>query len=240
MMLIDPAINDGYEKHAAGNSWKEKKETWFDFRIGMKNWIDVDPPGKEDQMIANVRAGDVGQSAVHRAHFLDELVKLIPDGVAKFGKRLEELEVQGEKMKMFFNDGSSAVADAVIGCDGIKSRTRQILLGKHHEAATPKFSGKVAYRGLINMGKAVEILGEEKARNSQMYLGHHGHVLTLPVEKGATINVVAFQTKRDGKWEDERWVLPIKKEDMLKNWEGWGDSVIGIMSVSSHSLGDKY
>jgi len=74
---------------------------------------------------------------------------------------------------------STALTDVVIGCDGVKSRTRHILLGDN-EITLPTFSEKYAYRGLIPMEKAVEALGEELARNSQMYLGYHGHILTFP------------------------------------------------------------
>jgi salicylate hydroxylase len=234
MSLIDPDIKTGYDRIVTGNAWPEKKNLWFEFNLGPKEsgWKDLEPPGKEGMRIAQVAALDVGQSSVHRAHFLDVLVNLVPDGVAQFGKRVEKVEQKGEKMLLTFHDGSTAEADAVIGCDGVKSRTRQILLGEKHETTNPTFTGKYAYRGLIPMEKAAKALGEELARNSQMYLGRHGHVLTFPIEKGKTMNVVAFQTKEDGKWEDERWVLPMKKEDMFADFTGWGDSVQRILSVS--------
>ncbi len=38
------------------------------------------------------------------------------------------------------------------------------------------------------MDEAKNLLGENLAENSQMYLGHHGHVLTFPIEKGKTMN----------------------------------------------------
>lgn len=57
------------------------------------------------------------------------------------------------------------------------------------------------------MQQAVDLLGDELARNAVMYCGPHGHILTFPIEKGETMKVVAFRTKRDGKWEDEKWVL---------------------------------
>ncbi|CZT02996.1 hypothetical protein WAI453_012220 [Rhynchosporium graminicola] len=233
MSLIDSEIKKGYDEIATGNAWPEKKTFWFDFSLGQKEevWKGLNAPGKEGTFIASVVAGDVGQSSVHRAHFLDALVKLVPDGVAEFGKRVESVEKVGEKMKLTFHDGSTAEADAVIGCDGVKSRTRQILLGKDHEMTNPTFTGKYAYRGLVPMEKAVSALGEELARNSQMYLGLNGHVLTFPIEKGKTLNVVAFLTKEDGKWEDERWVLPMKKEDMFEDFDGWGHNVQQLLTM---------
>jgi salicylate hydroxylase len=233
MSLIDPAIKAGYDKRATENAWDSKKNVWFDFRWGMKEGL-----MKELDLIASVKAGNVGQSSVHRAHFLDELVKLVPDEAAKFGKRLQSLEEKGGKMVLGFQDGTTAEADAVIGCDGVKACTRQILLGET-DVTHPVFSGKYAYRGLIPMDKAVEAVGEELARNSQMYLGDHGHILTFPIEKGNTMNVVAFRTK-DGDWDNEKWVLPMKQEDMFRDFEGWGEKAQHILSVSCiHLPGDS-
>jgi salicylate hydroxylase len=233
MSLIDPEIEAGYQRQATSNAFPSNKTSWFDFRLGMREdaWTELKCLRKEDQIIARVTAGSLGQSSVHRAHFLDELVKLVPEGVAKFGKRVETIEKKAAKMQLTFHDGSVAEADAVIGCDGVKSRTRQILLGENHETTNPTFTGKYAYRGLVPMAKAAAAIGEEYARNSQMYLGSHGHLLTFPIEKGETMNVVAFRTKEDGKWEDERWVLPMNKEDMFTDFEGWGTSVQKILSL---------
>lgn len=45
------------------------------------------------------------------------------------------------------------------------------------------------------------------------------------------MNVVAFQTKRDGKWDNERWVLPMEPADMFADFEGWGKDVKQILSL---------
>lgn len=59
----------------------------------------------------------------------------------------------------------------VIGCDGIKSRVRALLLGDDlHPAASPSFTHKYAYRGLVPMDKAVAAVGEELASNSCMHV----------------------------------------------------------------------
>jgi len=81
------------------------------------------------------------------------------------------------------------------------------------------------------VNKVVKLLGDELARNSQMYLGYHGHVLTFPIEKGEVMNVVAFRTKLSGKWEDEKRVLPMRKTDMEGDFADWGESVKEILSL---------
>ncbi|TKA61886.1 hypothetical protein B0A49_11478 [Cryomyces minteri] len=226
MSLIDPAIKSGFDKRATNNGFDEKRKYWFDFRYGEEK-------GSEDRVgkLIYELESPAGQSSVHRAHFLEELVKLVPDGVAKFGKRLERVDDKGDHVVLHFHDGSTAKHSALIGCDGIKSRIRQIVLGEQHPAAHAVFTKKYAYRGLIPMDQAARLLGDELARNSQMYLGHHGHVLTFPIENGKTMNVVAFQTKHDGKWEQDARVVPMKKEDMFKDFEGWGKHVRDILSL---------
>ena len=157
---------------------------------------------------------------------------MVPKECATFGKHVEALtQTESGRMQIRFKDGSTAEADAVVGCDGIKSQVRLLLLGKDSLAARAQFTGKYAYRGLIPMDKAVGLLGDELARNSQMYFGYHGHMLTFPIERGKTMNVVAFKTSKTGKWEDERWVVPMKREEMEKDFEDWGQDVKSVLSL---------
>ena len=226
MSLIDPAIRETFETCATQNAYPEKLNTFFDFRHGMDG-----PHGKAGVLITEVTTPAPGQRSVHRAHFLDEMAKLVPDECVSFGKRVEEIEELEDGVRLTFHDGSTAEVSAVVGCDGVKSRVRRVLLGDDNKAAHAQFTGKYAYRGLIPMSKAAEALGDDLARNSQMHLGYHGHVLTFPIEHGKTMNVVAFRTKSDGKWEDERWVLPMKKEDMDEDFKDWGPNVKSILSL---------
>jgi salicylate hydroxylase len=227
MSLISPSIREGYEHRATNNAFDNKKGTWFDFRYGMDS---RDGRGSAGDKIAEVKC-KTGQSSVHRAHFLDELVKLIPDGVASFGKRLDNAQEVDEGVILHFSDGTTATHTAVIGCDGIKSRVRQIVLGEGKEESKAVFTGKYAYRGLVPMEKAVALLGDELARNSQMYVGYHGHILTFPIEQGHTMNVVAFKTKANGEWPDDQWVKPMSHQDMNHDFQDWGESVKGILSL---------
>ena len=88
---------------------------------------------------------------------------------------------------LHFADGTMARHTAVLGCDGIKSRTRAIVLGDS-DAASAVFSSKYAYRGLILMAKAIEIMGDVDPNKSQLFLGYHGHVLTFPIAHATLLN----------------------------------------------------
>ncbi|KAI1288825.1 mannitol 1-phosphate dehydrogenase 2 [Xylaria venustula] len=241
MGLISPQMLQAYE-HCRTAQWESRRDVWFGAHVGDSRKSGSDGTfsfeGRngfkigEDE-IFEIKYPDLsgvdGVGGVHRAHFLDQLVKLIPDDVAHFGKRLVGLSSTDdeEDVVLHFADGSSARHAAVLGCDGIKSQTRRLLLGSDEYNAV--FSGKCAYRGLVPMDKAVELLGEEKAMNSQIYFGYHGHILTFPIEKGRTMNVVAFAS-RDS-WDTPEWVVRVTKEELLSDFSGWGDTALAIINA---------
>lgn len=194
MELISPEIVEGY-KRCVTHGWDKKN--WFTVRVGDERKAGPDGVLKHKKKeglkvgdpIFEIRYTNDGLAGgVHRAHFLDELLKLIPESTSKLGKRLVDITSAtdgSQDVVLHFADGTTAQHSAVVGCDGIKSKSREILLGPGYKAV---FSGKYAYRGLIPMDKAVKMLGEEVAQNAQMYMGYHGHLLTFPIEKGKTMN----------------------------------------------------
>jgi len=222
MCLISPAIWEGYTAVASFNGWPEKQNVWFDFQVGERG-------ADEGRRIAEiVMSADICQSSTHRAHFLDRLVALLPEGCARFGKRLVDIEQSPERVLLKFADGTEAEADAVVGCDGIRSACRGLLY--EPELVAPVFTKKVAFRGLVPMDIAEEALGNEKAKNRQMYLGHNRHCITFPVAKGKLMNVVAFSGVQEDTWEGE-WIKPRQKEAAQKAFQGWGENVTKILGV---------
>ncbi len=150
-------ISAAFNKVCTRNGWESKQKVWFDYLDGFN-----DPPQPGFTIV-----NSLGQRGVHRADFLDELVKLLPDGIARFNKHLTAIsEDDNGKMVMSFLDGSKAEADAIIGCDGINSRVRQLV----YPSSRASYTHKYAYRGLIPMDKAIEAIGEEKAQNACMHV----------------------------------------------------------------------
>lgn len=196
MEYLSPKILQAFRKCRTGNGDGAKANVWFTVRVGDDRKADKDGFVKKgvkvgDPCFVVPLPEDGERGGVYRAHFLDELVKDVPEDVAKFNKRLVDMEEAADgsgDMVLKFADGSSAQHTAVIGCDGIKSMTRKWVLGRDNPASNAVFSGKYAYRGLIHMDKAVELLGDDVARNGQMFLGYHGHLLTFPIAHGKVMN----------------------------------------------------
>ncbi|MCJ1261460.1 hypothetical protein MMC22_001324 [Lobaria immixta] len=226
MDLLDPKIKEGCDRQATKNLSEDKKDTWFTFVMGMDGRA-----ARAGESLFGVSLGGLERSTVHRAAFLDELVKLVPKEMVSFGKKVVDVVEREEGVTLKFACGDEADASAVVGCDGIRSRVRAVLLGQNNKAAKPEFTGKYAYRGLIPMNKAKELLGHELATNSTMHLGYNGHVLTFPIERGQTLNVVACRTKAERKWEDSRWVVPVERKKMEEDFENWGENVKEILSL---------
>ncbi|KAK0247641.1 hypothetical protein B0A54_15791 [Friedmanniomyces endolithicus] len=207
MQTCSPDIHAAFHKVATRNQWPDKRNVWFDFMDG----YDKDAP----------------------------LVKLVPDGVAHFKKHLDTIELPtGDgKVKLLFHDGTEAEADAVIGCDGIKSRTRAWMLGGDDKpGAAPVYTYKYAYRGLIPMQRAVDELGEDNAKNAKMHLGQDGHILTFPVNHGETMNVVAFHATEDD-WPDARHLTrSTEKKHVYEDFKDFGPTVQKIIDLLEPNL----
>ncbi len=62
-------------------------------------------------------------------------------------------------------------------------------------------------------------------------MGLPGHVLTFPIERGETMKVVAFRKMREGKWDDEEWVLSMRKDDMTVHYRGMGPEMQGFFGL---------
>ncbi|KAK0109408.1 hypothetical protein ONS95_002106 [Cadophora gregata] len=237
MKLVDPAIREAFDRlatHAAEEETEGIGRTWINFRYG----------GDNTDMIAKIQTFDsdlTGLSSVHRARFMEELVKLVPEGIANFNKRFFSMKnLESGQIEITFADGSTARSDAVVGCDGIRSSVRQVLLARKSAEEDLSFSGTVAYRAIIPMEKAKEALGEGFAVNAQMFLAPGGHVLCYPIDHGKTVNVIASVNKGEA-WNHEGWVIKdAKYDDMKRDFVGWCDEVQNVISMIKDHHPDKW
>ncbi|KIX92706.1 uncharacterized protein Z520_11558 [Fonsecaea multimorphosa CBS 102226] len=170
---------------------------------------------------------------IHRAAFLDAMVNLLPGGfqggLVSFNKRCTDVQEDGERVRVHFADGTSQTFDAVVGCDGVKSRVRNILHGEE-EKYEPQFTGKYAYRGLIPIDDAINALGKEVATTQAIILGYGGHFVTFPIDQGKTLNVVAFRGASEWNY-GSNWVVPATVQDGLEDFKEWSEPVKRLLSL---------
>ncbi|KAJ7091182.1 FAD/NAD-P-binding domain-containing protein [Mycena epipterygia] len=175
----------------------------------------------------------------HRAHFLDVFVEQLPEGIAHFGKRLVSYDRHDSgEIGLAFADGTTTVCDLLVGCDGIKSVVRAQML--HAKAAAdaqpglltliePKFTGTIAYRGLI---PSTELPSENGVTHRtlgspMMYCGQNKHIVAYSISQGHVVNFVAFASELDKENMDygAEWVTDCSKDEMLDCFANWEPEV---------------
>ncbi|KAG6130392.1 hypothetical protein E4U38_007583 [Claviceps purpurea] len=229
MKICDPAIHEAFERVCTRNIWPSKQKTWFDY-------YDAQSENATSSPVFSI-TNDLGQNGVHRAHFLDELIKLVPPQAAHFGKKLDKYgEDKHGRLHLSFTDGSEHQADVLLACDGIKSKVRQLLFGAHHPCANPSYTHKYAYRALVPMDAAIDSLGEERAQNAAMHMGKGGHVLTFPINHGQTVNVVAFHTTSDPWPDSSKLTAPSTREEALRDFAHFRPEITNLLKLASPNL----
>ena len=229
LRAIPLELREGYNRLATTNQSPSKRYTFFTWRWGQQP-RDPAKNGNVGDVVAEV-CNEQGQSAVHRARFLDEMVKLVPGELTQFSKRCVGVEEVNEGIKIRFADGTEMVHDAVVACDGVKSAVRSLMLPAHQ--TRPRYSGKYVYRGLLPMTKAVQMLGEKRALNGSVYMGYGGHIIAAVIEKGKTMNIVAFRTDPNGEvWDEEAaggWQQTVSRKEMERDFEDFGEDARKIV-----------
>ena len=117
--------------------------------------------------------------STHRARFLEKLVEGIPKERAHLKKRIDKIEDKDSGgVILHFKDGTTAVADAVIGAEGIRSVVREHILGK--EYADPVFTNSIVYRNIRPMDIVIERLGAEYAQKATILCGPSTNKISPP------------------------------------------------------------
>ena len=147
----------------------------------------------------------------HRGDLLALLTQALPVETIRLDHRLVALH-QDYRAELRFANGATAVADVVIGADGIHSTVRAALMRE----AAPRFSGLCAFRCLVPADQAPAMA----LRPVQtLWLGPGRHFVHYPISSGRLVNVVAIVPAGD--WRTESWTAEGRVEDMAREFEGW-------------------
>lgn len=115
--------------------------------------------------------------------------------------------------------GARLSADLIIGADGIHSQVRSALFG----AASPRFTGHVAWRALIAMD--AHDSGAPPAGVSA-WLGPRRHAVTYRVRPGL-VNFVGVTEQAD--WREEGWNLPGDIDRLRSDFSGWCPAITRLL-----------
>jgi len=159
---------------------------------------------------------------MHRADLLAALVRALPGERTHVGYRLTSLVDHGDRVEGLFENGERVEADVLVGADGIHSAVRRILFGPE----SPRFTGCVAYRGLIPADRLADLGLEVTA---QVWMGPDKHFVHYFVQSKRLVNFVALV--EEDTWTRESWTDRGEVADALAAFDGWHPQVRGILEA---------
>lgn len=177
---------------------------------------------QDGSLIAPVQVTDStgwnGTYGMHRADLVTMLAQTLPDNVVHTGHRCAGFEQDGERARVWFENGAVVEADIVVGADGIHSQLRSHVF----PPSRPVFSGSVAYRGVVPS----ELVPDWPPEAWLMWLGRAKHFLTYPLRAGTLINYVGFVPADEEMRES--WSAPGDPDALRREFAGW-DPRIGSL-----------
>ncbi|KAK3290419.1 uncharacterized protein B0H64DRAFT_368398 [Chaetomium fimeti] len=237
MAALNPDILTSYKRLANPNG-----EDYFQWVNGCAT----------DEPIFKLHVGKDGFQGGLRSKFLEEWAKLIPPTAVQFSKQLDtitEPTPDSPKLRLHFTDGTTATADAVIGCDGIHSRVRDLLLAPQTTTnppapgdqppssppttAHPTYTHKFCFRTLAPMPAAIAAIGPTQASTRFMYNGPGAHLITYPVGNSTLLNILAvIDATSSTPWPyGQRHTAPGHRSEAERAFEQWGPTARAIVGL---------
>jgi salicylate hydroxylase len=168
---------------------------------------------------------------VHRADLHQALAAQVEEcdpGAIRTAHSLTDFEQGKEGVRLKFAQGHIASADVMIGADGVRSRVRTQLFG----AERPRFTGYVAYRGLVPFEALPDGVIEP---TSCLSTGPHRSFTRYLVRGGQWVNFVGLTERQD--WREEGWSIRADVKEMLEEYADWYPDVRTIIrSTPEHGL----
>ncbi|GAB3626626.1 salicylate hydroxylase [Pandoraea terrae] len=151
-------------------------------------------------------------AVIHRADIHLSILEAVQDHPLiqfRTATRVERLEQDAQGVTVIDQHGERHTADAVVGCDGVKSAIRHALIGDE-----PRVTGHVVYRAVVD----VENMPADLQVNAPVvWAGPHCHLVHYPLRGGQQYNlVVTFHSR-----ETETWgVREGSKAEVLSYFDG--------------------
>jgi salicylate hydroxylase len=124
----------------------------------------------------------VHRADLHRA--LLDACEADPAVELRSGATVSDFSETGDQVSVVLEDGTALQGAALVGADGLWSKTRQALVGD----GAPRVSGHIAYRAVL----PIEDIEERYRHNAMMlWAGPRNHLVQYPLRGGKLFNLVA-------------------------------------------------
>jgi len=163
---------------------------------------------------------------IHRNDLHQGLVAAVRSadpGCLHLGTTLVDFGQDADGVTVAFANGDTVRGDLLVGCDGIRSTVRSRLFGTED----PRFTGYVAWRGLVPMARLSASL---VAPDSAVWIGP-GHFLTrYRIRRGDLLNYIAIA--RTSSWVEEGWSVRSTVDALLAEFRDFEPSARSILMAT--------
>ena len=164
---------------------------------------------------------------VHRGDLhkvlLDAVRSANPDTV-RAGNACVGFARDADGVTLHLANGERVAGDLLIGADGVHSRIRQQMFGQGSAQGAVRFTGIMAWRGLVPMER---LPVHQRRLVGANWVGVGGHVVTYPLRRGEILNFVGVVERDD--WRVESWNEPGSREECLRDLGNWHEDVKTII-----------
>jgi salicylate hydroxylase/6-hydroxynicotinate 3-monooxygenase len=158
----------------------------------------------------------------HRGDLHAALASTVPDQCVKPNHKLLGLEETSDGVRLAFANGAIAVADAVIGADGVHSVVRDILFG----ASPVNYTGRIAYRTTY----PAALLGGQKIDDCTKWWGEDRHIVIYYVKPDRSeIYFVTSQPEPD--FRIESWSAKGDVRELRSAFQGFDRQVQHVLAA---------
>jgi len=158
----------------------------------------------------------------HRGDLHAALASAVPAECVRLGHKLIGLDQVGEGVRLRFANGAMAIADAVIGADGVHSLVREILFG----VSSVNFTGRIAYRTTY----PAALLGGERIDDCTKWWGEDRHIVIYYVKPDRSeVYFVTSQPEPD--FRIESWSAKGDVGELRAAFKGFDRQVENVLAA---------
>ncbi|KAK4941267.1 hypothetical protein LTR10_018803 [Elasticomyces elasticus] len=215
-----------------GGAGPDRSDEQHDIWISFRRYDD----GSEIVGVPNAARGEIRRASVLRSELLDVLVKIVQERNAAnlhVNKRCAGVTETDNGIRINFRDGSNAVADLVIGADGIHSAVRETYVSDK-----ALYSGLISYRGVIDMDK---ISPWWKLPVSVAWCRPGAHLLVYPISRDRLLTFVGFVTVPEEQLGTlgESWTSKGRREEFLRDMADFCEDARRVIELTPDVI-DKW
>ncbi|KAG2119399.1 hypothetical protein DEU56DRAFT_918564 [Suillus clintonianus] len=145
------------------------------------------------------------------------------------------VSVDPSKPSVTLASGEVVSADLIIGADGVKSITREYVVGGPDK---PRSTGDAAYRALIPTEKLLEddeLRPLVERRESNIWMGPNGHIVGYTIRAKKDFNLVLMHPD-EAEGGVESWTAEGNVDKMKEYYKGWNTTIQKLLALVPSTL----